>query len=74
MCSEDFAERLVEKVGCRVVVLDLESSLCVNMEAEALGAVSRDALCYVDCEVVFLDCVYDVDLLTALREDISCIS
>ena len=34
-----------------MVILDLESSLCVHVEAEALGAVSRNALCNMDCEV-----------------------
>ena len=50
MCSEDLAESLVEKVGRSMVVLDLESSFSIHVEAEALGAVSRDALSNVDCE------------------------
>ena len=66
MCSEDLAESLVEEVGRCMVVLDLESSLCVHVEAEALCAVSRNALCNMDSEVILLDCVYDVDLLAAL--------
>ena len=74
MCSKDLAESLVEKVSSRVVVLDLTSALRVNVEAEALSAVGRDALCNVDCEVVLLDCVHDLDLLAALRKDVSCIS
>ena len=71
MCSENLAESLVEEVGCRVVVLDVESSLRIHMEAEALCAVSRNALCYMDREVVLLYSVYDVDLLAALRKDVT---
>ena len=61
----------MEKVCRRVIVLDLESSLGVHMEAEAFCAVCRDALGYVDCEVVLLDCVDDIDLFAALRKDVS---
>ena len=74
MCSEDFAERLVEKVGSGMVVFNLTSSFCVYKQAEALAAVSRDALCNMDCKVVFLDGVDDIDLLAAFRKDVSCIS
>ena len=66
MCSEELAESLVEKVGGRVVVLYLKPSFCVHMEAEALAAVCRDALGNMDCEVVLLDCVDDIDLFSAL--------
>ena len=48
MCSEDLAESLVEKVGRCMVVFDLDPALCINMEAEALRAVCRDALCNMD--------------------------
>ncbi|MBQ1252361.1 MAG: hypothetical protein IIY02_05535 [Firmicutes bacterium] len=58
----------MEKVGSCMVVLDLESSLCVNMEAEALGAVCRDTLRNMYCEVILLDSVDNVDLLAALRK------
>ena len=61
----------MEKVSSRVVVLDLTSALSVDVEAEALSAVSRNALCNVDSEVVLFDCVDDLDLLAALREDVS---
>ena len=54
MCTEDLAESLVEKVCRCVVVLDLESSLCVHMETEAFCAVCRDALGNMDREVVLL--------------------
>ena len=66
MCSQNLAECLVEEVSSRVVVLDLESAFSVYMEAEALAAVRRNALGHMDCEVVLLDCVYDIDLLAAL--------
>ena len=50
------------------------SALCIYMEAEAFRAVCRDAFRNMDGEVVFLDCVYDVDLLAAFRKDVSGIS
>ena len=49
-----------------MVVLNLESSLCIYVEAEALAAVSWDALSNVDSKVVLLDCVNDIDLFSAL--------
>ena len=49
-----------------MVIFDAEPSLCVHVEAEALCAVGRNALCNVDCEVILLDCIYDADLLAAL--------
>ena len=66
MCTEDLAESLVEKVGCTMIVLDLESSLSVHVETEALGAICRNAFSHMDCEVVLLDCIDDVDLFSAL--------
>ena len=57
-----------------MVVLYTESSVCVHMETEAFGTVSRDTLGYMDREVVLLDGVYDVDLFSALRKDVSCIT
>ena len=62
MSSEDFAERLMEEVGCGMVVLDLCPSFCIYMETEALSAVCRDALGDMDGKVVLLDGVDDVYL------------
>ena len=53
-------------MGCCMVVLDLESSFCIDMEAEALCAVCRNALSYMDGKVVLLYSIDDVDLLAAL--------
>ena len=74
MCSEDLTESLVEKMGSCMVVFNLDSSFSVNMEAEALCAVGRDAFCNVDGKVVLLDCVYDLDLFSALRKDVAGVS
>ena len=46
-------------MGGRVIVLYLESSLCIYVEAEALGAVCRNTLSYMDGEIVLLDSIDD---------------
>ena len=64
----------MEKVGRTVIVLDLASSLSINVKAEAFCAVCRDTLSNVDCKVVLLDSVDDIDPLAALGKNIAGIS
>ena len=74
MCTKNLAKSLVEKVCSRVIVLNLASSLRIYMEAEALSAVCRNALCNVNSEVVFLDGIDNVYLFATLRKNVSCVT